>query len=339
MRASIDDPRWLSLVASCPDAGPFHHPAWATLVSETYRFPTFVLALADPAGRLVAGLPVVELRWPLGLRRRWIALPFTDACPPLLTDDLDPGLLVRELDTARVDAGIKSLEVRGALPGYAAVQQASAVVHRLCLDSDPDIVSRRFRSNFRRNIRRAGDHGVTVRRSTSWDDVVTVFYGLHLRTRRRQGIPVQPRRFFRHMWRLVIDAGLGFVAIAEADNRPLAAAVFLSWKDTIVYKYGASDPAFLSVHPNHRLFGEVIAWACRNDYSVFDFGRTDYQNEGLRSFKSGWGATEEALVYTTLGEPRVGMASRRAAMAQPVLQRGPLWLTRGLGEVLYRYFG
>ena len=43
--------------------------------------------------------------------------------------------------------------------------------------------------------------------------------------------------------------------------------------------------------------------ACDINFSVFDFGRTDLDNEGLRTFKSNWGTVETELVYSTLGDP------------------------------------
>src|SRR5205807_9857984 len=60
-----DDPGWLAFLASQPGATLFHHPAWARVLSQTYGYRSLVLAQADPDGRIVGGLPAVELR---GLR-------------------------------------------------------------------------------------------------------------------------------------------------------------------------------------------------------------------------------------------------------------------------------
>jgi hypothetical protein len=78
----IDDPRWRSFVAETDSATPFHHPAWSDLLSRTYRYPAFAIAITDDDGTLLAGAPFLEVR-SLSRRRRWISLPFTDECPPL----------------------------------------------------------------------------------------------------------------------------------------------------------------------------------------------------------------------------------------------------------------
>jgi hypothetical protein len=78
----LDDPRWSAFVASRPEALPYHHPAWAALLAETYGYRGFALALADTGDRLCAGLPFLEVGGHTG-RPRWVALPFTDVCPVL----------------------------------------------------------------------------------------------------------------------------------------------------------------------------------------------------------------------------------------------------------------
>ena len=74
---SVNDPGWLELVGSDPKALPFHHPAWTLLLAESYAFKPFVLGLVDESGRIIAGMPIVEVGG-LIRGRRWVSLPFTD---------------------------------------------------------------------------------------------------------------------------------------------------------------------------------------------------------------------------------------------------------------------
>src|SRR5207253_11199806 len=97
------------------------------------------------------------------------------------------------------------------------------------------------RSQVQRNIKRSEREGVTVRVASRERDVTETFYALHVRTRRRLGVPVQRRRFFALLWRRLIEPGHGYALVAEHDGRPAAAAVFLAAGRTTVYKFGASD--------------------------------------------------------------------------------------------------
>jgi len=184
---------------------------------------------------------------------------------------------------------------------------------------------------------------VTVRRSTSAGDVVDTFYALHVQTRRRLGVPVQPRRFFRALGERIIEPGLGFVMIASHGRQPLAAAVFLNWNRTVVYKYGASDSNAWRLRPNHLLFWEAIRWSAENGYQTFDFGRSEAAQQGLREFKSGWGTEEVPLTYsmirdrTNVSADTSRVAGWTSAAGGAVIRRSPAWVARLLGEVLYKY--
>ena len=330
----LDDNRWSELVARAPKATLFHHPAWAGLLSEAYGYPAYALALPGRDG-LAAGLPVLEIARPLR-RRRLVSLPFTDACGPIVQpgEDVD---IAASLTAAHGRGEIPDLELRSNISAEGAAHASLAVIHRLALEPNPQQMFRRFRkSQVQRGIARAEREGVIVRKAGAARDLTDVFYGLHVSTRRRLGVPVQPRRYFRLLWERIIEPELGFLLLAFARGRAVAGAVFLAWNGTVIYKYGASDRDALSLRPNHALFWHAIRCAAEDGSHTFDFGRSDTWNTGLRSFKSDWGATEEELVYTYLGRTPANR-SRARGLLEPVIRRSPDWVCRYTGELLYRY--
>jgi CelD/BcsL family acetyltransferase involved in cellulose biosynthesis len=336
-RLDLADPAWTAFVNRCSEATVFHHPAWAAAVAETYGLTAFLLALPGDGG-LDHALPCVELRGLTG-RRRWVALPFTDHCPPLSETGSPPAELVERIAAARRALGIGDVEIRAELPSSADVHVTRETVrHVLDLRAGLDAVLDRFHpSQVRRNIRRAEREGVEVERTRAREALVDVFYRLHCLTRRRQGVPVQPRRFFERIWEQLVEPGLGYVAVARHEGEPLAAALFLSWNETTVYKFGASDDRRWDVRANHALFSDAIRTAVEEGRARFDFGRTELEQSSLRAFKSGWGADELPLRYCSVGPPVARRSSRGAAWARPVIQHSPVWVARALGAVSYRY--
>lgn len=339
MVLELTDARWAGFVATHPAATPFHHPDWTRLVADCYGFRAFALVVSDVTGAIRAGLPLVEVRHLRG-GPRWVSLPYTDYCPLLAAQGEQEEQLIAALRRSSRAAGVRRVEIRAPIADGAAAGPR-ALRHVLALARDPAAVYTGFhRSQVQRNIRRAEREGLTVRRGTSPDDLVDTFYRLHLRTRRRQGVPVQPRRFFRLLWDNTIATGLGSLLIVEAGTQPIAAAVFLTWNETVIYKFGASDESSWSLRPNHLLFWHAIRAACEQGCRWFDFGRTDIGQEGLRNFKLSWGAVEEPLFYGMVGgapesPPSAdGMATR---VLGPVIRHGPLLLCRAVGETLYRY--
>jgi CelD/BcsL family acetyltransferase involved in cellulose biosynthesis len=332
---AADDARWQRLVAGHPRALPFHGAGWISTLASCYGFDPFILALVDGEGQVQAGLPVMAVRHPVR-GERWVALPFTDLCPPLLGRiELEAPLAAHVLAAAAADAGGRPVVVHAALHGLA--QQVVAVVHRLDLSAGPEDVHREFTKPFRRAASQAKRNGVVLRYATSEADMTDAYYRLHLATRRRLGVPIQPRRFFALLWRRVVEPGGGTVLLACADGHPVAGAVFLHAAGTMIYKYGASDSRWWQLRPNNLIMHEAICQAAERGFDTFDFGRTDFANEGLRRFKTSCGGVESPLIYSGAGADLASGRGTATAALAAVIRRSPAWVCRGIGEVLYRY--
>jgi CelD/BcsL family acetyltransferase involved in cellulose biosynthesis len=340
----IEDARWLELAQASGGGSIFHHPAWLRLLTATYRYP--LAAHCVTAGdRLLAGLPVATVASRL-TGRRLVALPFSDLCPPLVRgdapQDASPALALALRQVAAREGC--SFEVRGA---GAVLEDAAPGErfhhHLLRLGVDVSAVERRFaKAQVKRGVRRALRDGLRVELRTD-APAIADFYRLHLGTRRRLGLPTQPRRFIAGLAG-VFDEGLGFIALVRSSELPVAAAVFLTFGSTLTYKYGASDQAWLRSRPNNLLFMEAIRWGCEHGYERLDFGRTHWGQEGLRSFKLAWGAEERELRYRQVagkshevGSSGLGASARRGLAT--VIRRSPPLTSRIAGELFYRHAG
>jgi CelD/BcsL family acetyltransferase involved in cellulose biosynthesis len=335
----IGDERWASFVERVPGASPFHHPSWARLLADCYGYQAFALVVEDGDG-VAAGMPVIEIRSVLR-RRRWISLPFTDYSPPLARDPRLIPSLVAELEAERKAEGVSRVQIRAPLEGLPVRREPAGFVHVLPLASDPARVFRRFqRSQVQQRIAKAEREGVILRRGSSKADLARTFYQLHLETRRRLGVPIQPRRFFELLWERIVAPGRGFVLLAYSNGIPIAGALFLAWNGTITYKYSASRQEFWKLRPNNLVIWDAIRWGCENGFHTFDFGRTEPGNDGLRSFKRGWGTTEVTLSYSTLsGRPPTEARGHAADLLRWPIQKMPAWFCRFIGELAYRHAG
>lgn len=338
MALSPTDSRWTSFVEGHPSATPFHHPAWADVLAAAYGFEAAGLALVDDEGEIEAALPIIRLGRRAS-RRRAVSLPFTDWCAPLLRPDADPSRLGERLEAVRRAFPLASLEVRDRLDGEAGHAVVQGYRHVLTLDRDPETVFAGFeRSRVKRKLRRAERESLSVRRSDSKSDLLDVFYPLHVRTRRRLGVPVQPRRFFEVLWHQFLSRGLGFVVSAHLGEAPAAATVIFAWNRRMFYKFSASDRDLGDIGSTQAVVWDAVRWGCENGHLDFDFGRTDVGHEGLRAFKRAWGSEEVELAYTVLAErPPRPSSGRALALLGPVIRRSPELVTRAIGRAGYRY--
>lgn len=322
-----------------PGASIFHHPLWTRLICDTYGFRSYLLAGVQANGEIQAGLPVVEHSSPLSARR-WTALPFTDFVYPLAVDAQAGCRLIEDICQQQRAGAVPDLEIRWQTPQQPGIRCVTEhVLHALPLDCSAAGIFQKARKGHRYSTKKAEAAGFSVARTTSLQGVAE-FYNLHLLTRRRIGVPVQPFRFYRALWSSILSAGLGFTMLVKLDRKPVAAAVFLTFQDTVLYKYSASDSAYWALYPNNLLLWEAIEWSCQNGYRCFHFGSSDMSNEGLRSFKRGWGADETPLAYSTIGRPH---AAARNGFARNLLRflirHSSPAVCKWSGELLYKHFG
>jgi CelD/BcsL family acetyltransferase involved in cellulose biosynthesis len=334
---ALDDDRWLPFVQSTDGAVPSHHPSWASMLAECYGYRTFVLALTDDASNIIGGLPFADVKVPL-LGRKWVSLPFTDYVPPLMVSSDLESMMIAELDSLRRSEGVDRVEIRAGVGGAAHLVERG-FRHVLPLDADLDSIFRSFhRSQVQRGIRKAEREGTVVRPGERIEDLTRVYYSLHAQTRRRLGVPVQPRRFFELLWRRIIDPGLGRLLLAEVGGRAIAGVVVLYWGKTATYKYSASATDVSQYRPTHLLLWRAIRDACEAGYAEFDFGRTDFDSPGLRSFKLSWGPGEEILNHSVLAhDPPRGVRTGPSPLIRIAIRRSPVAVARIIGQLLYKY--
>lgn len=334
----LNDPRWLAFIeGERAGATAFHHPRWAALLAECYGYRPFVAATLD-GDHVTAGLAMLEVRSAL-TGHRWVGLPFTDHSPLLAQDEAAAVRLTDGLVELRRHREAPRMAVHGMLPERTGVQlHCSAVIHSLPLSTDADAVFRTFKkTQVRQRIARAEREGLIVHRAQSRADLAT-FYRLHVETRRRLGTPVQPRRFFDLLWDRLIEPGHGFALSVYQGPIPIASAIFLEWNGTLIYKYSASDPDYWQLRPNNLLLWSAIRWGCEHGCHLFDFGKTELANAGLRDFKRGWGTIEAPLVYASVGTEQSPRSDGRASqLLGSLIRNTPPVVGRAVGELLYRH--
>ena len=219
---SLTEPRWTRLIERAPAATIFHHPAWIAHLRRTYGYPISATCVADSDSELVAGLPVATVTSRL-TGRRLVALPFSDLCPPLVAAHAPQWAgpaLGEELQALQRRLRVP-LEIRGSGAGLGDAAPAERFHHHvLALEPDVAAVQRRFaRSHVLRGVRRARREGLsTVVRTDR--TALECFYRLHVGTRRRLGVPTQPRRFILGLDTLFAE-GLGFVLVVHRERRPI----------------------------------------------------------------------------------------------------------------------
>jgi hypothetical protein len=334
----VEDTTWDDELAGNPQASFFHSSAWARVLLDAYGYQPVHFAIRD-ATRLQCLLPMMEVdSWLTG--RRGISLPFTDACEPVCADAVSCQVLFEAVMQRAKARDWKYVECRGGRslwPGATASTRYYG--HRLGLVADEDVLFANVDSAVRQAIRKARKSGVTVEISQDLD-AVRAFYRLQCKTRRRHGLPPQPFRFFHSIHKHILSGNHGLVMIARAGRTAVAGAMFFHSAKQAIYKFGASDDRFQRLRANNLVMWEAIRWYAAHGVDELDFGRTSLNNEGLRSFKLGWGTQERTIEYARYDRRRGGfvtVADEASGWHNHVFRALPAAISRGIGAGLYRH--
>jgi Acetyltransferase (GNAT) domain len=334
----VADPSWDRAALLHPEANLFHSAAWARVLNKTYRHKSIYLQFCRK-NKVVALVPMMEVASPI-TGRRGVSLPFSDFCQPLFFDSYSSKALITETVTELArERGWQYFELRR----RSSILETSASVaeqyygHQLDLTIGCEELFSRFDGSARRAIRKAEKSGSAVEISQSWEAMAD-FYRLHVRTRRRHGLPPQPLSFFRNIHEEVIQPGWGFVVVAKAAMWPVAAAVFFCFGRQGIYKFGASEEKAQKLRGNNLVMWGGIKRLAESGLQVLHFGRTETDNEGLRRFKLSWGTKEEMIHYFRFAlreQAWQGFSPRRHQLHHQLFRRLPLAVNRFAGALIY----
>jgi hypothetical protein len=355
------DPRYDEFVAGCEQAGAYHAGAWARILTSSYGGRPSYLALTGADGTLEAVLPLMASRGLVsGTRLR--GLPVVPHSGPVGTSI--------EAEAALIAAACRIADERGAAltinsrtAGYAdhvpgLRGNAKNPTWVTSLPSDAGALRAGWKkgsNNLFRNIAKSEKAGVRVREGQG-DSDLRDFYRLYLATmRRHRSLP----RAWKQMTldqALLGPSGVFRLFIAEHESRPVAAAIFHAYGDTVDLLYNGSDESARDLRPNFALYWHAISWAIENGFRRFDWGEA-MEGGPLSRFKAQWSAEPVAdyrYDYSAGGQPAESRAdrlrnshdafdmpgerSRRQRLLDGAWQRTPLTLTRAAGSVVYRLF-
>ncbi|MCL4872588.1 GNAT family N-acetyltransferase [bacterium] len=334
----IGEKNWNALASSL-NGTVYHHSAWHRVIELTYGIrPVYIVKRASD-GTVSAAMPAARLDWKLG-KSRLVSYPFSDVCGPLYRTREEADALVAGL--AGAGPHEFQTEIRSPVPftagGFSIYDGYSGFSLRI--DREEEAIMEGFhRDCVRRKIRKAFQNGLSAREGRTIADLRD-FYRLHVRSRKRQGAPVQPFSFFRNLWKELHATGLASLIMVDKGSSAVSGVMLLQSGDTAYYKFGASDERHFGSGASQLALWTAIKKASHDGRSVFDFGRTFAGNRGLMEFKSRWGAAASPLYYMYAPESKAGLKDEggKAARAAGALFRIlPGFSNRLLGRLFYRY--
>jgi hypothetical protein len=338
----LQDDRWPELIARHPNASVFHTRGWLGALQATYGYAPVAFTTSAPNEHLTNAILFCAVRsWLTG--SRFVSLPFSDHCEPLIECAEQFGTLCAHAESLRVMEGRKYVEMRSANPCLEFDKEFSRAktytLHRLDLRPSLGTLHKGFHKDcIQRKIRRAERESLTYEAGRS-PLLLQQLYGLLQLTRSRQHLPPQPFEWFQN---LVACMGKDVcIRIASKGCQPIAGIMTLEHGKKMVYKYGGSDAKLNNLGATPMLFWRAINDAKDAGMEELDLGRSDLDNPGLITFKEHWSAARTTL--TTWRVPAViaspSFEHFRARLTKEVCVRLPDSALTLAGRLLYRHIG
>lgn len=201
----------------------------------------------------------------------------------------------------------------------------------LDLEPDVDIMWGKLEGKCRNMVRKAQRNEVqvvVVESDSHFDEYYRMAQEVYEKSNRP---PAIPRSFFLKLWDRLQPIGRIRVLMAEHSGRPIASAIFLTYKDTVYYWDGVSYREGNRLAPNNLIQWELIQWATQAGYRRYDMLGADLP--GVAHFKGSFGPERVNYTYIYKGltsQARLGRVLYRKGM--PVvraLQRKMQNLRRG----------
>jgi hypothetical protein len=332
----LTDSRWPDFVARHPRSSIFHSRGWLEALQRTYGYRPLALSPSPPGEPVGAALVFCDVRsWLTG--RRLVSLPFSDHCEPLM-DDAQLAAACALLEAERRHGGWRYIELRphtAVMHGESRVDRHGAYwLHLLDLrPSEHELFSAFHRTATQQMIRRAEREGLTC--ETGRDDrLLQTFHALVSLTRRRHHAAPQPLAWFRHLAATLGDVLT--VRVASLRGSPIAGILTLHHRQTMTFKYGASDARFHRLGAMQLLLWKAIQHARAVGCTTMDFGRSERAHTSLAIFKDRWGAVRSDLAYWRVppSDSAPGWIRRSAENA---LRFVPTPLLPTVGKYLYKH--
>jgi len=328
-----------------PASSVFHTPGWLEALRRTYGYEPTVFTSASPGEELQNGIVFCRLKdWLRGCRM--VSVPFSDHCQPLVDSEENLQFLLGALKQNQKHEKWKYLELRPltARKNSQEIQLSFAkgeefFFHTLDLRPSLDTIFHNFhKSCVQRKIHRAEREHLEYEAGRS-ESLLAKFYHLLLLTRRRHQLPPQPLAWFRNLADCLGDRLA--ISVVSNSSQPIASILTLSFKNSLVYKYGCSDAKYHNLGGMPFLFWKTIQEAKASGVEEFDLGRSEVDNTGLVAFKEHLGAAGSRLEYLRierhLSRPTVN--DWKVRVLRRAFSHMPNPCLKLAGNLFYRYIG
>lgn len=173
-------------------------------------------------------------------------------------------------------------------------------------DQTADQIFTDMKRNTRGHIRKAEKQGVKIRELKR--EELKIFKQITESTSERRHFDDKPLSYYEKMYDLFVPRKEAKFLLAEAENIPLSAAMFMLYGDEVIYLFSGSDEKYMKEYNAQYLIQwHMIKYAIEHKFKTYNFygisGLPDKASKdyGIYDFKKGFTSDQTGHVVELLG--------------------------------------
>lgn len=329
------DEEWDSYVRTHPAATIYHQVKWKQLIQQTHGHGGYYFIARNNHQKIVGILPMIHMKSRL-FGNFMISMPYFNYGGAIADHLLIDNMLMSKAKLYAEKLGVSHMEYRDVIKREGLPVRNEKVSMILRLPEQSEELWTGFSAKLRSQIRRAQKEQTTIH--CGKENYLDDFYNVFARNMRDLGTPVYGKRFFKNILHTFPEASQ--IIVIRLGGRPVAAGFLLGHRDVLEIPWASSirDVNHLSI--NTLLYWEVLKFAIKNDYKMFDFGRSSI-DAGTYRFKQQWGAKPKQLYWhywlpDNVELPKLNPDNPKYALAINIWKKLPVYLTKWLGPLIVR---
>ncbi len=353
-----DEDTWDAFVVTHSQGALYHLSGWREVIEKTYGHKSYYLIAerrllegASQGKPVIEGiLPLVHLKSPL-FGNALISMPFVDDGGILASAESVEEALLSAAVAQGDRLGVETIELRHAglqaifqgkrsqFESHPMVTSSHKVRMVLDLPETAEILLKSFKAKLRSQIKKPQKEGLISK--IGGVELLADFYKVFAVNMRDLGSPVHSKAMIGNTLR-TFEASSRICMIYQGRT-PVAGGVIIGFKGVLRNLWASSLREYGRLSPNMLLYWAMLAYACEQGFTAFDFGRSTPE-EGTYKFKAQWGALPVPLYwhYFALNGKAVGDPDSKKGtfdIAMRLWKKLPVPVSKILGPMIRKHIG
>lgn len=194
--------------------------------------------------------------------------------------------------------------------GFQRLKDSSTPRYQFVLDiknHTEDELLKNMKRNTRNHIRKAEKAGVTVRELKR--EELNIFKQITESTSKRRHFDDKPLSYYEQMYDLFHQKGEVKFMLAEVNDIPLSAAMFMLYGDEVIYLFSGSDEKYMKEYnAQYAIQWHMIKYAAEHKFKTYNFygiqglPDKDSKDYGIYDFKKGFTDEDTGRVIELIGD-------------------------------------